>query len=152
MAQEKQKESPVLGPHRMQLSEHARNHWVVDVEVGIPMTQLLDPSFWALNSTKLRPFDLIEARAEDGVYWGLYLVTGCDRTWARVVPILEKNLTTGEVAISQAVGEDRYRVEWKGLQKKACVIRNADGAIIHEGSQSKADAAQWMKDNAAILT
>ena len=140
---EKPKEQRMLPAGRFHLAESQRNNWVIDAEQGTTIDDFLNPSYWSNFSAKMRPFDLIEARLEDGTYWGLFLVLTCDRAWARVKLIIDVKATTADVAQSQAEG---YRVDWLGPIKKACVVRVKDGAVMREGEPSKAAAYEWLKN------
>lgn len=134
-----------LMPSRMQQAEYGRTDFVVTVEQGVSVTDLQKEGFWSLVCARFRPYDRIEVRTDDGSYWAELLVLGCDRAWAKVHVLREASLTTTDVAMSQA--ESTYRVNWKGPHRKFCVIRKADGIIVHEGEQLKESAQTWARDH-----
>lgn len=101
--QQPQKEPPVLGPGRWHTQEYARMHFVVDIAQGHTKDDLLVPAYWALHAKQMTPLSLIETRAEDGSFWGLLLVLACDRTWAKVHPVLWCDLTTADVSLTESL-------------------------------------------------
>ena len=145
----KQPEAPKLQPGRMQLQEHAYRLWVATSEIATTPEHLLDPAYWSNFASSMSPYDLIQVRCDDGTYWCEYLVLACDRTYAKVHPLRVISLTTQDVAATQSLA---YDMGWKGPHKKFCVIRKSDGAIIHEGEQTKADALAWLSQNQKHVT
>ena len=65
---------------------------------GVTLDEIQVPGFWAHMAAYLRPYDHIEARADDGTWVAYLIVTGCDRTWARVVLDRVVKLRAGEAA------------------------------------------------------
>lgn len=139
-----------LGPNRCQTQEIVRNWWVVNAEPESTPEDYVNPSYWANYSRDFKPLELIEVRKDDGAYWGLFIVLATDRTYTKVGLIIEKNLTTKDVAMTQAALAFTYA--WKGPTKKHCVIRLSDQQIVHEGEQTKTDALRWLAENEASLT
>jgi len=135
---------------RMRLAEYERQDWVANIEFGTPTDALLVPGFWAHMASYLRPYDHIEARSDDGTWVAYLIVTGCDRTWARVVIDRVVNLTTRDVAESQAVAPT-HKVEWKGPQNKFTVIRIADAEPIKIGFATKDEATNWMREHERVI-
>lgn len=137
-----------LEPGRFHEAGYARNQWVVNAELGATREDFLNPAYWANFAVKLRPYDLVEIRKEDGTYWGMYVVLGADRTYATLHPVVEANLSTRDVSQTKAA---RYIYQWKGPQKQHCIIRTSDGEIVHEGAQTKPDAMRWLQENEKVL-
>ena len=141
-----------LEADRFQLSEHARNHWVITVEKGTSVENLLDPAYWANVAAKLRPWDLIEARWDDGSRLTFFVVLGAERTYAKVAVWLDQPLTTKEVAESQDSGVTGYKYVWKGAKLKHCIVRQSDGEVVHKEAHTKADALFWLREHEDQLT
>lgn len=156
-----------MAADRFKLAEHERNVHSITIEEGVTRAQLINPAFLAHVAAKLRPYDQIEVRCDDGTLFAKLLVLQAERTWARVHVLEWHNLTTRDVSLSQvgeqaksgaadkAAGpdparalmpEDDYLVQWKGPHKKWCVIRKADGAYMREAEPDKAAATTWLLD------
>lgn len=140
-----QKRSPIIDSTRMRLSEYERQDWVANIEFGTTLEDILNPGYWAHMAAYLRPYDHIEARSDDGTWIACLIVTGCDRTWARVVVDRVIKLTTREVAETQA--RPVHKVEWKGPQNKFTVIRIADSEPIRAGFATKDEALLWLREH-----
>ena len=147
-----------MAADRFKLAEHERNVHSITIEEGVTRAQLINPAFLAHVAAKLRPYDQIEVRCDDGTLFAKLLVLQAERTWARVHVLEWHNLTTRDVSLSQAEDsaepnpakalspEDDYLVQWKGPHKKWCVIRKADGAYMREAEPDKAAATTWLSD------
>mgnify|MGYP003335016916 FL=1 len=142
---EKSKRNPMIDQTRMRLSEYERQDWVANIEFGVTLDEIQVPGFWAHMAAYLRPYDHIEARADDGTWVAYLIVTGCDRTWARVVLDRVVKLTTKDVSETQT--GPAHKVEWKGPQNKFTVIRVADLEAIRTGFPTKEEAIQWMREH-----
>ena len=153
-----EKATPQLPAERFKLAEHERNVHIITIEEGITRAQLLDPAFLAHVAPKLRPYDQIEIRCDDGTLFARALVLQAERTWARLHILDWHDLTTRDVSLTKAAkGEqkdetaalnpaDAYQVVLKGPHKKWCVIRKADGGYMREGETTKDAAKTWLDD------
>ncbi|HQU17306.1 MAG TPA: hypothetical protein PLO69_14590 [Gammaproteobacteria bacterium] len=154
-----EKATPQLASERFKLAEHERNIHSITVEDGITRGQIIDPAFLAHVAAKLRPYDQIEVRCDDGALFARLLVLQAERTWARVHVLEWHNLTTRDVSLTQtgkqeqsapagpaADKEQEYMVAHKGPHKKWCVIRKSDGGYMREGEETKATATNWLAD------
>lgn len=154
---EETKATPQLDASRFKLAEHENINYVIDVEPGITRQHVLDPAFYAQFSSKLRPYDRIAVRCDDGSLYAELLVLNAERTWARVHVLSWHDLTTRDVSLSQAEAKEHvdatkiptpaHRVEWKGPHHKWSVIRNTDDAYVHEGDAAREDADLWMREH-----
>src|SRR5947209_8355484 len=116
-AAEKERTVYVLGPERLKWAEYERNVHVANPGEGITLQDLLRPECWASVTNILRPWSHIEVRAEDGSYYAELLVTGVDRSWAKVEVLNFKELTTKDVALTAATRESKYEIKHTpGLQ------------------------------------
>jgi hypothetical protein len=123
------KESPTIQPQRCQLAEYGRQDWVVTVEEGTTLDQVLEPGFWSMVSVKFKAYDHIEVRSEDGAWFAQLIVLDCSRNWARVYKTAYHALTTKDVSISQTE-QPKFYTKFKGPILKWCVIRTSDNEII----------------------
>ena len=147
-----------MSADRFKLAEHERNIHSITIEEGVTRAQLINPAFLAHVAAKLRPYDQIEVRCDDGTLFAKLLVLQAERTWARVHVLEWHNLTTRDVSLSQGEDkesaaaaqklspEDDYLVQWKGPHKKWCVIRKVDGAYMREQEADKSAATTWLAD------
>lgn len=134
---------------RMKEADLERQQWVANVEYGVTLEDIQDPAYWSMMAMRMKPYDSIEARAEDGSWIAYLIVTGCDRTWAKVAVDRVVSLTTADVSLSQ-IGP-KHKVEWKGPQRKYSVIRLSDAENVHDGFQSRDDAYMWLRDHEKVV-
>lgn len=142
---EEKKRDVRLSPVAATLAEHARNVWVATTERGHFKEDFENPAYWAHIASKLRPWDHIEVRAEDGTFYAEYLVLACDRTWARVRNLSFVSLTDSDVSLSQAekiIGD--YEIRFRG-KKRFSVIRRSDNALLQENMHTESDAKKWLE-------
>lgn len=156
--------NPQLAAERFKLAEHERNVHSITIEEGISRAQIIDPAFLAHVAAKLRPYDEILVRCDDGAMFARLLVLQSERTWARVHVLEWHNLTTRDVALSQTDNAEQsgpantvdheleYEIKHKGPHKKWSVIRKADGAYVREGEETKAAATAWLSDWLRVTT
>lgn len=147
MSENKPKRSLILNPSRFELVEYERQDWIVTAEMGTVLSDLIDPGYWAHVSAKMKPYDQIQVRVDDGSWLVNLLVLDCSRNWAKVYVMSEHKLTTADVSRSQA---ESYSVEYKGPHRKFCVIRKSDNDAVHEGEADKETAIQWMLNHEKI--
>ncbi len=135
-----------LNPSRMKGAEYERTVYVATVEFGTTKDDMKDPAFWSHVSNKLKPWDRIEVRSDDGTFFAEYLVLASERTWAKVHMLSYTSLTSAEVSQTQAAIEnDEFEVRWRGPHLKFSVIRKADDAVLKDG-MSKDEAFLWRKE------
>lgn len=160
-----EKATPQLTADRFKLAEHERNVYAITIEEGITRAQIIDPAFLAHVAPKLRPYDQVEVRCDDGTLFARLLVLQAERTWARVHVLEWHDLTTRDVSLTKTAKdtqsgtpaaevdhEKEYQVVHKGPHKKWCVIRKADGAYIRDGEESKNAATTWLNDWLKVTT
>lgn len=115
--------------------EYERVEYVATVEAGLAFEQVLNPEFWAYVEPKLKPYDLIEVRSDDGLFFAKLLVLDKTKGAVKTKVIYKVDLDTKEKLESTV-----FRADWKGPHKKWCVIRESDNVIVEEGIASKQDA------------
>jgi hypothetical protein len=156
--EKKQPAAPQLDGQRFKLAEHERNVHIITTEAGVTRAQILDPAFLAHVAAKLRPYDQIEVRSDDGTIFARLLVLQAERTWATAYVLEWHDLTTKDVALTQSAGavaagiqlktEERYKVEWKGPHLKGCVVDYGSNPprMVREKEPSKDAAALWLRE------
>ena len=138
-----------LPPNCMQEAEYQFTIWAVVAPNGLKAQDLLAPGFWALYATKMKPFDEIRARAEDGTWMARFVVLEAGRTWARLHQLEQHNLGTQDVSLTKAAAqrtEDAkkdFEIKHRG-PKGWSVVRLSDKQVMHEGAQSKQAASTWL--------
>lgn len=150
--QVQEKALPQLAPSALQLFEQVSSRYDAAVPQGIAPEALLDPAFWAHDAKKLRPFDEIRIRAEDGTWIADLEVLDCSRTWAKVKILRIYQLTSPDVALTQASEQEvkdfvaKHQVTWRG-QHKWSIVRKSDKAVLMQGLEKDA-AALWLEAHA----
>lgn len=147
---EKPREERRLQPARFHMAEHQRMLYVVQADIGTELADLLNPGYWANFAGRLRPWDRIEVRADDGSWYAEVMVLDCSRNWAKVHVLRHERLTDGKtsqiqterLAAVQAVLAT-HEVIHRGPRGWSVVRRN-DRAVIQEGLNSKEDATDWL--------
>ena len=153
-AKEQVKEAPAqerelrqLNPSRMKGAEYERDIHVVTPDEGTQPEDMLDPAYWAHVASKLRPWNRIEARANDGSWYAECLVLDASRNWAKIKILNVWNLTTADVSQTQSEVLIAYEVRHRGPHNKWSVIRMADSACIHEFEDTELGARTWLTNH-----
>jgi len=136
-----------IRPIRMGQAEHERNYWVITTEPEITKDDLLNPEYWANVSNRLKPWDRIEVRSDDGAIFAELVVISSGRVWARV-ECLQFYDFAKKVKLSEVKEDDRYdefEVKYAGPKIKFRIIRKKDQEMIKEGIQSKDEANAFLK-------
>lgn len=149
---DKQKALRQLDAHRMVSKEQETIDYWATVEEGTTREEMRNPAFWAHCAAKLKPYFFVHVRCDDGTFYAKGIVLQVDRTWA-VVHILDwYDLTTKDVAQSQAAATqmgtaaDAFEIVYKGPHRKFVVIRKADQAAVQETLKDKATAVMWLAE------
>lgn len=141
------KEAPkrniVFTESRMKEREHKIHDYVLDVEVGVSVDDLLDPSAWAFLAPQLQPGDAIEVRPDDFSWFAFLRVVWAERNFARVILI---NVVKCEMNMEAPESSIKHEVRFKGGTLKWCVIRLSDQQAIQEGIASREAAHAWLKN------
>lgn len=130
---------------RLANHEDARQFHLATLAVGTLPEDLLDPAYWANVSPMLRPRDRIEAWSEDGSWMAEYVVLACDRAWARVTMLWQRQLSRSDEDLERAA--PGYSVVYRGFHNQWSVIRLKDSAIVHEGARQRSEAEAWLRSH-----
>ena len=133
-----------LSPAGLGQADYVRVVWAATAAFGVTREQIEDPAYWAHVAAKLKPKAKIEVTAEDDSFYAEYLVTSCDKTWAKVVCLKFVDLTATAVTREQVEGiTSNYSVEFRG-PKKWSVLRKSDRSVLQEGLHSREDGNKWL--------
>ena len=137
-----------LANDRLEEAEYRRNVLVATAHVGTVPADLLKPEYWAYVSPRLKPWDEIHVRADDGTWYAKYLVTEAGRTFARTHMLENHNLTSRDVALSQApiIIGGAYEVKYRGEHNKWSVVRTTDASVMHEFEETQGGAVNWANE------
>lgn len=136
-----EKGNPKISQGRMKQGEFASIVWDITPEEGTTREHIERPEYFSHVAHKFKPYQTyLRVIPEDGVFYAEYVVTACDRTWAKV-KLLNYVELAGEMDTS-VISED-YEVKLRG-QKRWSVIRKADRTVLSENHFHKADAQQWL--------
>ena len=127
----------------------------ITVESGTTREQIVHPDFWGHVAARLRPYAKIEVRCDDGSFYAELLVLAAERTFAMVRVLHWHDLTTADVAKTQAASvavqrfEEHlkaYEVRWRGPHLMWSVIRKHDNAALREKEKTKQAAQTWLDE------
>ena len=143
---------PILTADRLKGAEYERVIHTASPAVGHTMEHMLTPAYWAHVAPKLKPWDRVEVRAEDGTYYAEFLVLACDRTWARMHVLRWDDLSTQDVSLTEA-SQASAAFEVKHTPNlRWHVIRKSDRQIMHKEAQTRADAETWLREHLKMVT
>lgn len=131
---------------RVAEAEFKRTTWVMTAFEATDPKDLLKPEYWAHVSSKMRAWDRVEVRADDGTWYAEYLVLEAGRNWARMFLLEAYHLTTADVAQTQADAMSPYEVAHRGPHRMWSVIRKIDREVIHDGEQTMDGAVSWLRE------
>lgn len=137
---------------RFRECDYERTVYVATAFEDTTVEDMLDPKYWVHVASKMKPWDRIEARANDGTWWAEFMVLESGRAFARVVLMRQQNLTTTDVAQSQIAAFTDYKVLHRGPHCKWSVIRVSDKHVLHEGEGTKDGAENWLKNHQVAMS
>jgi len=135
---------PALHPRFFNTAEHVRTVYTATIPTGIEPEDLAKPAFWAHIAGKLRPWDRIEAIAEDGRYFVELLVLSANMTDANVVQINHRKLQTVQSGEAELLRD--YSVSHTPATNWR-VVRKSDKRTMVEGLKSRDEAVTWIATN-----
>ena len=143
---ETRRSDPKINLANFKGAEYERTVWIANIAHGLTLEDVLSRAYWSHVCAQMKPWDKVELRADDGTWYAEAIVLDCSRTWAQLHVICHENLTSADVAQSQAEIETKmsdYLVKWAGAAKWR-VIRKSDGAVLQDQIQQKPDAVAWL--------
>jgi len=147
MTDEKKREMRITAS-RMKSGEFVRTLYVATVEPGVTREDLLKPDFWAQVAYQFSPYDRLEVRSDDGIFFAEYLILACERTYAKVKELSFVSLTTKDVAMTEAENElELYKYKYRGPNCKHSIIRKSDDTVMVEKLATKDAALTWLANH-----
>lgn len=137
-----------LMPGRMKPQEYARNLWVITVEDGVTIEDIMKPGFWGNVAINMRPYDRVEVRCDNDEFFAELLVLRADRTSALVKKLSFIKIAAEEAKVkskdTNKIDSDDYEYKFRGPQKKHSIVRKSDNAVMVENMESKEAALGWL--------
>lgn len=125
---------------RIREQEFIRNLWIATVEAGTTKKDVMEPDFWAYVAIKFKPYDRIEIRTDDSEWFGEFLITSCDRTFATLFELSYYKLGTKAVPSKHSL----YEYKWGGPYGKHGIVRTSDSAMMVNKLDTKKEALDWL--------
>jgi len=135
---------PKLNITKLVLAEFRRAIHFAEPEDGVTAKDMLEPSYWADVSNKLRALDRIEALAADGSWFAEFIVLNSGRLWAKVEMLRYIELKSNAEVSG---GDPEFDVVWRNPHHKYGVMRRADKSLLKEDFQTKEEAARWLQEH-----
>jgi len=142
---------PILTADRLKGAEFERIVHTAAPAAGHTQEHMLQPAYWAHVAPKLKPWDRVEVRAEDGTYYAELLVLACDRTWARMHVLHWHDLSTQDISITQAADASTKFEIAHSANLRWHVIRKSDRQVMHKEDQTKQDAELWLREYLKVV-
>ncbi len=150
-AEEPERKMAPLSGARLRLAESMRVVYTATAPVGTLLEDILNPAWWATYSARLKPWDKVEVRVEDGSWYAEVMVLDSSRAWTKVHLMGHVNLTTGDISMVQqermaamASVIAAHEITYRGSAGWS-VIRKSDRAVVHENAASREDAQGWLR-------
>lgn len=134
-------------PDRIGQSEDKERRFVIDIEYGVTLEDVLEPSYWAHVASQMQPMDEIKVRTEDGSWVAFLMVKYAERNYVSVV--LDR-LIKLDREIQMPIQSERHKVDWKGPRLRFCVTRTLDQKRVKEGCMSREEAIAWMVEHEKV--
>ena len=139
-------QAKALTNSRFGLAPEGMNIWLVTVEMGITVEQIMDGSFWANVARSLLPGDEIIVRPDD-MSWKLVLhVAGQEPLFAHVTKISYVDLTPSTPPVHVP---SRYKITHAGSHHKWRVLR--DGSPLKDGFETADLARRYAANHQAAV-
>jgi hypothetical protein len=135
------KRDVALMPNRCKPAVEVSTQWAVTMEPEHRHEDLFNPSYWAHVGVQLQVGNILEVRSDMGSFYGRFIVTEATRNAAKIHELEWHDLDSSEVEL---VDDSKYSWKWGGPVKKHLVVRDSDGAVIHEQMPSKAAVMEWI--------
>ena len=135
-----------LQPIRMKPAEFARTVYVATAHANTIPEDLCKPEYWAHVASSLKPWDRLEVRADDGTWYAEGLVLEVGRGWSRCHLLKVENLSSIDVAQTQAIQLAGYEIQYRGEFSRWSVIRKSDRAVVREELGTQGSALDWVHE------
>ena len=144
--QEKPAQPIILANERFFEAEFQVNRWVANADESTRQADILKGEYWAHVAAKLKPWDHIYVRADNGTWYSELVVLSVARAYAAVRPLNEWQF--GEDAPTEAqaaaTASAAYRTKWGGPHYKWTVIRMSDSERVASELPNERAAMDWI--------
>lgn len=144
--QEKPAQPIILAGERFFEREFQTNLWVANADESTRQADVLKGEYWAHVANKLKPWDHIYVRADNGTWYSELVVLSVARAYAAVRPLHEWQFGEDAPTEAQAAAQASaaYRPKWGGPHNKWTVIRMSDNARVATELTSERAALDWI--------
>lgn len=127
-------------------TEYKQPMFSVTAPIGTTRKDVMEPAFWTHVAKRMVPLSEIRISAQDGSWYGVYLVTYADTMQANLHELLYT-----DIDVSLPVDDGgTFDVQWAGPSAKFRVYRKSDKMVLQDGFASKDLAIQWMAANTKV--
>lgn len=137
-----------LSPARFQGREYSNNDHVVTIESTWTLDDVVKPIFWSSVWQKMRRYDKVSVRVDDGSWYAELLVTqvGTGYVFVQATAFIDFN-AQAPVRDAKVDAIEGFEIRERGPFLKWCVIRKADSKVIAEKCDSKIIAEEWLQNH-----
>ncbi|MEN9903117.1 MAG: hypothetical protein RL651_1781 [Pseudomonadota bacterium] len=139
-----QKATHRLVPQALKGAEFASTTHSATPDAGTPYSRVLEPSYWALVASNLRPMDEIKVIPQDLAYYAHLLVVSVSRMDVFVKEISKADF---EPVKTEETDLGDYVIKYSGPIAKHRVIRTKDGQVMAENISTKEEARRWIAEH-----
>lgn len=136
---------------RFHEAEHVNRVWSITVDSNTSLAEVLKPAFLANVAHQLRPYDHLQVSVDTGEWYAELLVVSCGRVWAKLVPLVNLDLTSKDADQLEGEAFEKFIVQYRGPHLKFCIVRREDKEPIKEMIQTKAEANAWLESYVLTL-
>ena len=140
-----------LDPTRFNEECQKNTSWVLTVESGTTLEDVLNPAFLANVAAKLSVYDRIRVSVDTGEWYAELLVVACGRVWSKLVPLLKVDLVNKDDDQLEGEAFENFMVQYRGPHLRFCVVRKSDKEPIKNNLQTKAEANAWLEQHVLAL-
>lgn len=134
-----------LKPLDLDYSQHVRLHMTARPPAGTPLEDVMDPSFWACHTHRLKPGTIVEVLSQDNVLDCELRVLEVGPTFAKVRLLRnyapgaapEKREAPTDIEVGYGGKNDRWRIVHRGQVVKAGLETREDAEKAAEEYRSK---------------
>jgi hypothetical protein len=130
---------PAALPQHLLLAEFSRNAYRLTPEVGLPLAEILKPSYWVHTAVMLRPGNIVEVAPTDMSWFAELYVRSAGANEVRVALLRHVEFDKPQTAVDT----DECEIKFAGGAKWR-VMRKADKAVLSENHQTREQAEAWL--------
>lgn len=140
---------PILRDNRLKDAQYCRTIYVVNVEHGTRLEDMMDPSYWSNVAKRLRQKDRIEVECDDNSFWAEFMVMKAGSNYAEVQ--LMRSMSLGEYEFKVNNETDAYVAVFRGNYEKWGVLDRKNNSVCISGLDTEKEAMGWIDDQRRAL-